>query len=231
MWCLWSAKGGVGCTVTAAALALQMAATERVLLVDLAGDLELMLGRRGNVAGLAQWLARPDAPPDALSRLEVDVTPKLALLPRGSVPTSLVAAAMPTGVSRLHEGPELLARMLGLEHRRVIVDVGLRGGDGPSAEAVEQLLRLCSRSTLVTRACPLALTAARRAGWADEIILIGDRGRALGAKDVEATLGAPVVAQLRRDPAVARSVAAGTLAARPPRSLRALRHLMAEVRS
>jgi hypothetical protein len=50
-------------------------------------------------------------------------------------------------------------------------------------------------------------------------VLIREPGRALHAADVERAVGVPVVAELDLDPAVARAVDAGLLAARLPRSL------------
>ena len=49
------------------------------------------------------------------------------------------------------------------------------------------------------------------------VVLIEEPGRALRARDVEAAIDAPVVATLALDPAVARAVDAGLLAARLPR--------------
>ena len=51
------------------------------------------------------------------------------------------------------------------------------------------------------------------------MVLIDEPGRALRARDVEHALGAPVIAEIGYDPAVARAVDAGLLVARLPRSL------------
>jgi hypothetical protein len=82
------------------------------------------------------------------------------------------------------------------------------------------------RSLLVTRPCFLAL---RRAATAplrpSAVVLVAEPGRSLARRDVEQHLGVPVVAEVEVDPAVARAVDAGLLAARLPRSLaRELRH-------
>ena len=70
----WSAKGGVGTTVVAAALAVRMARREPpgVLLVDLAGDLPTVLGcPEASGPALVDWLdGRGDVPTDAIGRLE-----------------------------------------------------------------------------------------------------------------------------------------------------------------
>jgi hypothetical protein len=51
------------------------------------------------------------------------------------------------------------------------------------------------------------------------IVLVTEPGRALGARDVERAIGAPVVAEVPYDPAVARAVDAGLLATRLPGSI------------
>ncbi len=92
----WSAKGGSGTTVVAAALAAVHARRNPhgALLVDTGGDLPLALGLPElDGPGLTEWLAAGAAvPADALARLEVPVRPGLGLLPRGAGPWSV-----PTG--------------------------------------------------------------------------------------------------------------------------------------
>src|SRR5436305_1462889 len=112
----WSVKGGSGTTVVSAALALSIAATGRdALLVDLAGDLPAALGiPEPDGPGLADWLgAGPGVPPDALSRLEVDAGPSLALLATGGV--------LPDAPKRAEE----LAATLAVDGRAVIADCGV----------------------------------------------------------------------------------------------------------
>jgi hypothetical protein len=95
----------------------------------------------------------------------------------------------------------------------VIVDAGTRPPPPPLTDAADQTL-------LVTRPCYLAL---RRAVSTPDrptgIVLVSEPGRALRAADVERAVGVPVVTQLDLDPAVARAVDAGLLAARLPRLL------------
>jgi hypothetical protein len=52
------------------------------------------------------------------------------------------------------------------------------------------------------------------------IVLVEEPGRALRPRDVEASLGAPVVATVLLDPAIARAVDAGLLLARLPTGFR-----------
>ena len=82
----WSVKGGSGTTVVAASLALAVATSgQDALLVDMSGDLPATLGIPDpDGAGVGDWLgAGADVPGDALTRLEVDAGPNLALLPMG----------------------------------------------------------------------------------------------------------------------------------------------------
>ena len=120
----WSAKGGVGTTVVAAALALLLAAHRRPW--RRAGRPGRRRPRRARPAraGVARasagWLAAGDrVPADALARIEVEVAPGLALLPRGD--GALVARAgrgagraarrgRPPGGRRLRPGRPTAAR-------------------------------------------------------------------------------------------------------------------------
>jgi hypothetical protein len=76
------------------------------------------------------------------------------------------------------------------------------------------------RSLLVTRACYISLQRAVSAGCRpDGVVLVTEPGRSLRAPDVASTTGAPVVASVSVDVAVARAVDAGLLASRVPRLL------------
>jgi hypothetical protein len=88
---LWSAKGGSGVTVTAAALAL---ATPNCLLVDLCGDAALALGVDEPAVGLFAWLhSAHEVDASALDRLIMTIRPGLALLPSGTTRPALPANA------------------------------------------------------------------------------------------------------------------------------------------
>ncbi|QXC60094.1 hypothetical protein KSP35_17265 [Aquihabitans sp. G128] len=206
----WSVKGGVGTTTVAVALALAGArpSADRpspVTLVDLAGDVPACLGLpEPSGPGVAEWLdAGPEVPPDSLARLAVPVGPGLELLPRGRAP--LVGP----------RGPVLL-QLLAATGRVVVVDAGTVDG-APVARA---FAAESDRSLLVTRACTLAVRRALAAPVRPSgLVVVRDPGRALSTADVEAALGAPAVAELAVDPAVARAVDAGLVRARLPRSL------------
>lgn len=202
----WSSKGGSGTTVVAASLALVLArrTPEGALLADLAGDLPAALGLpEPDGPGLAGWLAAgPEVPPDALNRLEQPAGPGLSLLPRG------------LGALRADRA-DALAALLGADPRPVIVDCGA-GPDGPA----HSLAAAATRSVLVTRACFLSLRRALTAPLRpSEVVLLTEPGRSLTRHDVEDCVGAPVVAEVAVEPAVARAVDAGLLAARLPRAL------------
>lgn len=210
MLCFFSAKGGSGCSVSAAAAALEAARSGPTLLVDLAGDQPGILGIEASGEGLGAWYSAEAPPPDALSRLEVPVSPNLALLP--------------LGVRRAVASPSqyrVLASLLADDRRTVVVDVGC-----DSIPAVA-LLGAATRSVLVTRACYLALRAAGYGPNADEILLVEEPGRALRKSDVSSALGLPVSVTVPWDPAVARAVDAGLLASKKlPRSLRKVQTLL-----
>ncbi len=210
MLCFYSCKGGVGCSVTAAATALLIARDRPTLLVDLAGDLPDVLGVTPHRLaedvpfGLARWLADDEPGPDGLQRLEVRVTDGLSMLASGGGVVSHESA-----------GLTLLASMLASETRPVVVDVG-------SHRQFDAFLAQAFRSVLVTRSCYVALTRARERPTPDDIVLVSEPHRALTAADVEAVLGAPITARVDYEPRVFRAVDAGLLAVRLPRPLRRL---------
>ena len=196
----WSAKGGSGTTVVAAALALGCPTSS--LLVDLDGELPMVLGLPDpGGQGVADWLAS-DADAAALGDLGVMAERTTTLVPRG---TTEVDRTSP-------RWPELLAWLAGQGH--VVVDAGTRP---PVVERPPPGVR----SLLVTRPCYVSLRRAMAvAERPDGVVLVVEPGRALGSRDVEHALGAPVVARVSHDPAIARAVDAGLLRARLPRLLR-----------
>jgi MinD-like ATPase involved in chromosome partitioning or flagellar assembly len=203
MFLCWSAKGGSGTTVVAAALSLVLARQQPTVLVDLAGDSPAALGLPQPAGpGVADWLASPTADTAALHRLAVPANDTLQVLPTG---TSSPAA---DGARRAQ-----LAVALAQHPGAVVIDAGT---GSPPAE----LLAAATTHLLVTRPCYLALRRAVADGVQPTgVVLVGEPGRALHARDIERALSAPVVAQVEFDPAVARAVDAGLLAARLPRSL------------
>lgn len=209
MLCFFAAKGGVGCSLVAAATALLSARAQATLLVDLAGDAASLLGLDApdhdpgdERPGLAGWLAAENPMPDALHRIEVSAGDGLSLLPLGSRP-----------FGPRPEQARRFADLIKSDTRRVVVDVGRR------IQPNVAILDAADRSLLVTRSCYLALRAARQSPVGDGAVLVAEPGRALGADDVSAATGVPVVASIDWHPAVARAVDAGLLRCRLPREL------------
>jgi Cellulose biosynthesis protein BcsQ len=186
----WSAKGGSGVTVTAAALAL---ATPDCLLVDLGGDAALALGFDEPSIGLFAWLhATQEVDASALDRLIVSVRPGLALLPAGTTrPESPANAAVVAERFALLENFLSARSSSGAQtspgqvkqQQRVLMNAALaenRSGEKkPHGEmqwanvivdagtpkqhgsnALEQILRGADRSLLVVKSCFLAVHAA-----------------------------------------------------------------------
>ena len=195
----WALKGGSGTTLIAAALALSIRTDS--LLVDLDGELPMVIGVPEPVGqGIADWLSS-DAPGSALAHLAVDIDRTTRLIPRGT-------AAPNADNQRWHDLVGWLANQ-----RSVIVDAGT--GTPPTALVGDDV-----RSLLVTRNCYLALRRAALAGCRpDGVVLVNEPGRALGKRAVEHSVGAPVIASVNIDPAVSRSVDAGLLLSRLPRAL------------
>ncbi len=204
------AKGGVGTSVVAAGTAVLAAERQPTLLVDLAGDQAMIFGLPVVSASLSDWIRADHPHPDSLARLEVRFSPRLSLL------GVEVGRCLPPA-HRLRA----LAQVLASESRTVVVDLGRLAQPGVA------LLQAADRSLLVTRPCYMALRAAMTGPSPDGVVLVAERGRALSRRDVSAALGVPVDVQLWTDNAVARSVDAGILGSRLPRSLRPLEGLLA----
>ena len=92
--------------------------------------------------------------------------------------------------------------------------------DAGTGEPASCLLTGDVRTLLVTRACYIGLQRARAIRCRpDGVVLVCEPGRGLKSSHVEQSIGAPVVASISVDPAVARAVDAGLLTARVPRLL------------
>jgi hypothetical protein len=202
----WSAKGGSGTTVVAAALALGAAAES--LLLDLDGELPAALGvPEPSGQCLGDWFAS-SAPERSVLDLAVGIAGRTRLVPRGPSPIPRDSPRWPA-----------LRGFLSGAAIDIVVDAGC--GAPPPA-----LLGGHVRSLLVTRACYLALSRASRLPRPDGVVLVAERGRSLTAADVARAIGAPVVARVDVDPAIARAVDAGLLAAKlPPGMLKSLQAL------
>jgi MinD-like ATPase involved in chromosome partitioning or flagellar assembly len=190
----WSPKGGVGTTTVAAGLALALAGRSGgsgVLLVDLAGDLPGLFGLDRPGPGVAGWLAAGSAVrADALTRLEREGVPGVAVIGRGDGPL---------------DEPRLdaLAAALHADPRPVVVDIGRLVGAAP----LRTLALAADESVLIVRACPSAVGALRSlAVPATGVVVVRDPGRRLSTAVISEAAGAPVVAEVALDPAVGRAV-------------------------
>jgi len=203
----WSPKGGSGTTVVAASLALTLAARHgSALLVDLAGDVPAVLGLADATGqGALDWLASPDAGPEALARLARPGAGGLDVVAAGEGP---VQGPWPPG------RPAALVDALAAERRPVVVDAGLLH------PAIHDAVARATTSLMVIRSCYLALRRAVAAPLRPSgIVLVHEPGRALGRADIAEVLGVPVVATVPLSPDVARAVDAGLLASRLPSGL------------
>ncbi len=215
MYLCWSAKGGSGTTVIAAALGLVLSHHRPTLLVDLGGDAPAALGMAEPPGpGVHEWLASPTADADALHRLAVPASDALMVVPCGAGDQASGQAGGQAGVgSRWAQLAGALASLSTARDTEVVVDAG-------SGVPPPELLATAQHRLLVIRPCYLALRRAIAQGApATGVVLVQEPGRALSARDVSRTLGVPVVAEVHYDPAVARAVDAGLLVSRLPRSL------------
>lgn len=206
----WSVQGGAGTTVVSTTLALLLAGQTPTgtVLADLTGDSPGVLGMtEPETPGVADWLAAGDRVPiDALTRLEVDSSPGLALLTRGFGPMSADRAPV-------------LGALLDRSQRPVVADCGnlSRHRACPAALGVA---RAASRSLLVLR--PTRLTLRHIAACslqASGTVLVSGPATAAGPAEIERVTFAPVVATVPEDPAVTAAVDSGLLTARLPRAL------------
>ena len=195
----WSAKGGSGTTVVAAALALGSPTDS--LLIDLDGELPAALGvPEPSGQGLSDWFAS-DAAEHSILDLAGTVATTTRLVPKGPAAIPRESARWPA-----------LRKFLTAAPFEVIVDAGC-GAPPPD------LLAEHTRGLLVTRPCYLSLLRASRLPRPDGVVLVAEPGRSLTSADVSRAIGAPVVAEVTVDPAVARAVDAGLLAARLPKAM------------
>ena len=198
----WSVKGGSGTTVVASTLALMRAAESQrgALLVDLAGDVPAVLGlAEPSGPGISDWFAHCDLGSRmTLQSIAIQATANLQIIARGSKQLDV------------DENFIDLCAALKTFDLPMIVDAGC-GLPSPD------LLAHASSSLLVTRPCYLSLRRAAQLSMSPTgIVLINEAGRALGKHDVEAVIGAPVIAEIIFDAAIARAVDAGLLASRIP---------------
>ena len=203
------AKGGVGNTVTALLAANSAKRAGRdVVLVDLTGDLGVVLGTSPNLPGVAEWTAASERSLGAASALSVDISPGVSLLPRGT--GDIDAGRLGT-----------LWSLLGGKPRVNIVDAG-RGRTALDSVAGSRVRRL-----LTMTCCYQALHRARElVADVDDVVVLTDTQRALGLADIEAALGRHADAVVAVDRSISRWADAGLLLDRCAKSARSLDSLL-----
>ena len=200
----WSVKGGSGTTVVASTLALVHAAqsSRGALIVDLAGDVPAVLGLAEPTGiGASEWLAQPEKSARmSLQSIAIQATTNLQMISRGAVSINS---------SRFDE----FCASLQTFDLPIIVDAGCGVPD-------EALISRASSSLLITRPCYLSLRRAAQLNVSPTgVVLVNEPGRALGKRDVESVIGAPVTAEITFDASISRAVDAGLLASRLPTML------------
>jgi hypothetical protein len=204
----WSVKGGSGTSVVAALLAVAAAQKQTTLLVDVDGDQPAIFGVPNPSAGFREWW-QSGLGADALCRLSTEISPTLRLVGPGD-------QHVPFTDRQFHLDRGSLT----------IVDAGTVRDDVVAAHVVEA----SAVSVLVIRPCYLA---ARRASASplrvDGIVVVEESGRALGARDLEEVIGAPILGTLSWDLSIARAVDAGRIGNRVPRAAKSIEQMAAQL--
>jgi hypothetical protein len=199
-----SVKGGVGTSVTSAAVALLLSrdSSRTTFLVDIGGgDQPDILGLPAISDGLGTWLSAPDR---RLSDLAVGVTDTLRLVPTGDRPL-------------LAESSWMAPLALALDDLRSTANVVVDAGQ---LDTTDHLDPLADRRLMVMRPCYVALrhvvTAVNR--W-DGLVLVRPPDRVLTTRDVASVCDMPLAAEITMTPDVSRAVDAGVLRSRLPTGL------------
>ena len=191
-----SPKGGSGCTVTAATLALLLATRHRGggHVVDLAGDVSATLG-----------VPEPadDHPRDVNSALQLH--------------TCSHRDRHGNAIADWDRAVSLVASLSG----PVVVDAGTAVIDERLAQAADLDVTVVRPCYLALRRATTSSTSAKptsNTGAAvPAVIVVNEPNRALGPKDIETVLRVPVRAVVPFDASISRSVDAGLLSHRIPK--------------
>jgi len=177
-----------------------------------------LTGARGgqgtsSVAAALAVLCASHAPTELMSD---DTAAAAALM---GIPAPLDGEPMQLAPNLVLVGPGGMPRTAGT----VVIDAGpctpaRRQGPHPSGESDARTTGPTERYAVLRGPCYIALATLLTAteGF-DGVILVHEPGRSLSAADVTDVLGIPVVATVRVDPAVARTIDAGLLLARVQR--------------
>jgi hypothetical protein len=186
-----SAKGGQGCTTIAAVLAVLAAQSNQpTLLLDTRGDAAPTLG-----------VSDPEPASTFVDAIANAVEPsarlRVATVAGDRIDTDAISA---------------ISELVAAGHR-VIVDTGT------DHDVLHRFDPLNPQRLLVTRPCYLALRRAIGVPFVpDHVVLISEHQRCLTERDVSLALALPITS-VPYDPAIARAIDAGLLAARLPRCL------------
>lgn len=188
-----SPKGGSGCTVTAATLALLLATRHRGggHVVDLGGDLSATLG-----------VPEPadDHPRDVNSALQLH--------------TCSHRDRHGNAVADWDRAVSLVASLTG----PVVVDAGTALIDERLAQAADLHVTVVRPCYLALRRATTSSTPAKRTSdVVAAVVVVNEPNRALGPKDIETVLRVPVRAVVPFDASISRSVDAGLLSHRIPK--------------
>ena len=196
----YAMKGGSGTTVTAALAAITN--PDHTLVVDLGGDMADALGRQAPPPTLDDWLLDVSLADTPLDDLIIEIDASTRLLPASR------RIDLSAGSARQRQS---FHDWLSHHHASVVVDAGT---GIPHVNLVEQ----ADQTLAVTRPCYLALMKAARTGFRpDGVVVVRERGRALGDSDIERAFNASIVGTIDQDPAIARLADAGLLSVRGDR--------------
>lgn len=196
----YAMKGGSGTTVTAALAAITN--PDHTLVVDLGGDMADALGRQAPPPTLDDWLLDVSLADTPLDDLIIEVDASTRLLPASR------RIDLSAGSARQRQS---FHDWLSHHHASVVVDAGT---GIPHVNLVEQADQILA----VTRPCYLALMKAARTGFRpDGVVVVRERGRALGDSDIERAFNASILGTIDQDPAIARLADAGLLSVRGDR--------------
>jgi len=209
-----AAKGGSGATTIAAAIVLASAhAGATPTLVDLAGDAGAAFRSAGQPLAaptVDEWL-RASAPTERLDELAAATDPAIL--------TWAVGERNPPDTAAPPERWRDLLDWCARRELQTSAPVVIDGGTNSTA----LLAAGCTghaTTLLVTRRCYLGLRRATRQPPPDAVVIVDEPQRALTRRDVERSVGAPVITTLAWDPAVAQAIDAGLTVSDAPRPLR-----------
>jgi hypothetical protein len=186
-----SPKGGQGCTTIAAVLAVLAARSDQpTLLLDTRGDAAAILG----VSDPAPASTFADAIANAVEPCD---HLRVVSVAGDQIDTEVISA---------------ISELVAAGHR-------VRVDTGTDHDVLHRFDPLSPQRLLVTRPCYVALRRAIGVPFVpDHIVLISEDQRCLTERDVSLALALPVTS-VPYDPAIARAIDAGLLAARLPRCL------------